>query len=70
MFNMAYYKPSAKSNKNTFDHAITVRCTEEQRRLWTEAAQAKGMTLNQYIRIAANQLINKNSAKLYTFDTK
>lgn len=58
---MSYYK---SKNKSTFSHTITVRCTENQKNSWQEAAALKEMTLNQYIRIAANQLVNKETAKI------
>lgn len=41
----------------TYDKTITIRCTEEQAKTWTKKAEEFELSLNQFIRLAANTLV-------------
>ena len=40
-----------------YDKTMTIRCTEEQLKTWTEKAKSFDLSLNQFMRLAANTLI-------------
>lgn len=67
---MAAYVRSRKSYKQVYDKAITIRCTEYQHEAWTEKSKDMGMTLNQFIRLAANQLTIQDSIQVQHMNIK
>lgn len=40
-----------------YNRTMTIRCTDEQLKIWTEKAKEFDLSLNQFIRLAANTLI-------------
>lgn len=41
----------------TYDKTITIRCTAEQAKTWSKKAKDFDISLNQFIRLAANTLV-------------
>lgn len=52
---MAYYDTS----KNGLNRTITIRCTKNQHKIWTENAKKCGLSLNTFVRIACTYLATK-----------
>lgn len=40
-----------------YTKALTIRCTPEQMKIWTEKAKDFDLSINQFMRLAANTLI-------------
>jgi hypothetical protein len=40
-----------------YNKTMTIRCTDEQLKIWTEKAKDFDLSLNQFMRLAANTLI-------------